>query len=66
LSGLPEFTQRPPRRFQGDDDPQALPIVPREKRSLWLGVSVAGSRTTDRHEDFDVEAPDDVALATNL
>ena len=55
-----------PPPVHGDDDPQALPHIPREKRSLWLGHSVDGSRTTDHYENFDRELLEDVAIGTDF
>jgi hypothetical protein len=56
--GLPEFTQYTPRRFTATKVRRLCPFVTRERRSLWLGHSVAeGSTTTDHYEAFDPEYP---------
>jgi hypothetical protein len=64
--GLPEFTQYSPRRFMATTIRRLCPLVAREKRSHWLGHSVAGSRTTDHYEGFDPEILEDVALGTDF
>lgn len=65
--GIPEFTPYSIRRFMPTMVRRLCPLVPRERRSMWLGHAVAeGSRTTDHYEGFDPEALRDVALATDF
>jgi hypothetical protein len=65
-NGLPNFTQYTPRRFMATTIRKLCPNIPREKRSLWLGHSVEGSRTTDHYENFDREVVEDVAIGTDF
>ena len=63
--GLLGFSQYCFRRFMPTMVRKLCPLIPREKRSLWLGHSVAGSRTTKHYENFDPDVIEDVALATD-
>jgi len=55
------------RTFMATQCRKLCPGVPREKRSLWLGHTVAeGSRTTDFYEIADADYLADVALATDF
>jgi integrase len=62
---LPDFTQYTVRHFMATTVRKLCPVLPREKRSHWLGHAVEGSRTTNWYEHLDPEYLEDVALATD-
>jgi hypothetical protein len=64
--GMDRVTQRSVRTFMATQVRKSFPLIPREKRSLWLGHTVQeGSRTTDHYEIMDADYLTDVALATD-
>lgn len=64
---LPQMTPRSFRRFMPTMVKRMCGLIPRERRSMWLGHSIdEGSKTTDHYEAFDPEALRSVALATDF